>query len=79
MLGEVHVWVCVSQKCDIARHVITEWMFHRGRIHAGHEVSAIQLDLENTAAALLHLERDPSVMSSLMITDSTPNTSGVRD
>lgn len=78
-LGEVHVWVCVCQKCNIARHVITVWMFHCGRIHAGHKVSTKQLDLENSAAAVPSLKRDPSVISSLMITDSTPNTSGVRD
>lgn len=78
-LGGVHVWVCVCQKRDIARRVITVWMLGCGWNHAVHWVSTTELDLNKSAVALLALKRDPSMISSLMITDSTPNISGVRD
>lgn len=65
-----------SAKRNIARHEITVWMLHYGGNHAVHQVSIALLDSNSSVVALTCLKCDCSMISSLMITDSTPNMSG---
>lgn len=61
-----------SAKCNIARHEITVWILQYGRNQAPHRVNIAPLDSNSSHVALGSLKRGRSVISSLMISDWTP-------
>lgn len=67
----------VSATCNLSRREITVWRLQYGRNQALRSVDIALLDRTDALVALDSMQHNCSAVSSVMISDSSPDLSGV--